>query len=91
MTFQGFQQSFIRKEGNNWQIINIENGDKEMVLGELDARLLQDDQLPTGKVWKEISRNHTTSTSTYFAIVQKKEEKNIISAERLHNFFLLKV
>ena len=63
VTFQGFQQSFIRKEGNNWQIINIENGDKEMVLGELDARLLQDDQLPTGKVWKEISHNHPTSTS----------------------------
>ena len=63
VTFQGFQQSFIRKEGNNWQIINIENGDKEMVLGELDARLLHADQLPTGKVWKYIGSNHTTSTS----------------------------
>ena len=53
VTFQGFQQSFIRKEGNYWQIITIENDDKEMILGELDARLLQADQLPIGKVRKK--------------------------------------
>ena len=49
MTFQGFQQSFIRKEGHYWQIITTETSGKEMVLGELDARLLQADQLPIGK------------------------------------------
>ena len=49
VTFQGFQQSFIRKEGSYWQIITTETSGKEMVLGELDARLLQADQLPIGK------------------------------------------
>ena len=50
VTFQGFQQSLIRKkEGGVWQIIvqDTESG-TEVVIGELNTGSLQADQLPIG-------------------------------------------